>query len=42
MSIKDEIHKALNDIQRKVNENNELSENELEMLMLAALIEEEA
>lgn len=42
MSIKDEIHKALNDIQRKVNENNELNENELEMLLLAALIEEEA
>lgn len=42
MSIKEEIHKALNDIQVKVNENAELNESELEMLFLAALIEEEA
>ncbi len=42
MSIQEEIHSALNDIQTKVNEGLELSENELEMLFLSSLIEEEA
>lgn len=42
MSIQEEIHSALNDIQTKVNESLELSENELEMLFLSSLIEEEA
>lgn len=42
MSIQEEIHSALNDIQLKVNEGQELSDNELEMLFLSSLIEEEA
>ena len=42
MSIKEEIHKALAEIQQRVTENAELTENEMEMLFLAALIEEEA
>ena len=42
MSIKEEIHKTLEEIQKKVNENMDLSEKELEMLFLSSLIEEEA
>lgn len=42
MSIQEEIHSALNDIQNKINENHELSDSELEMLFLSSLIEEEA
>lgn len=42
MSIQEEIHKALNDIQTKVNDSQELSDSELEMLFLSSLIEEEA
>ena len=42
MSVKDEIHQILNQIQIKVNTNHELNDSELEMLFLAALIEEEA
>ena len=42
MNVKGEIHKVLSEIQAKVNTNHELSESELEMLFLAALIEEEA
>lgn len=42
MSVQEEIHKALRDIQKKVNEGLELNESELEMLFLSSLIEEEA
>lgn len=42
MSIQEEIHQTLSDIQKKVNENHELSESEMEMLFLSSLIEEEA
>lgn len=42
MTLQEEIHKALRDIQTKVNDGNELSDNELEMLFLSSLIEEEA
>ena len=42
MSIKDEIHTALADIQKKVTKHKELTESEMQMLLLASLIEEEA
>lgn len=42
MSIQEEIHSALNEIQTKVNESKELTDSELEMLFLSSLIEEEA
>lgn len=41
-TIQTEIHDALRDIQKKVNNSNELSDSDMEMLLLAALIEEEA
>jgi hypothetical protein len=41
MSIQEEIHKALGDIQRKVSEGKSLSDKELETLFLTSLIEEE-
>lgn len=41
MSIQEEIHKALAEIQQKVNKNEELSVSEMEMLFLSSLIEEE-
>ena len=42
MNIKEEIHKVMSDIQAKVNDNQELTDSEMEMLFLSALIEEEA
>lgn len=42
MSIQEEIHSALSEIQKKVNEGQELTNSELEMLFLSSLIEEEA
>ena len=42
MSIKDEIHAALAEIQQKVSAHKTLSEKEMQMLLLASLIEEEA
>lgn len=42
MSIQQEIHKAMKDIQAKLNEKQELDHAEVEKLLLAALIEEEA
>lgn len=41
MSIQDEIHKALRDIQEKVRSNKKLSPEEMELLFLSSLIEEE-
>ena len=41
MSIQEEIHKAMAEIQQKVNKNEELSVSEMEMLFLSSLIEEE-
>lgn len=41
-SLQHEIHKALKDIQDKLDKQNDLSSNDLETLLLAALIEEEA
>lgn len=42
MSIQEEIHKAMAEIQQKVNKNEELTTSEMEMLFLSSLIEEEA
>lgn len=42
MSIKEEIHSTLREIQRRLNDNIELNDDEMEMLFLSALIEEEA
>lgn len=42
MGIKDEIHTYLAEIQKKVSAGKELAEKDLEMLLLASLIEEEA
>ena len=42
MSVQEEIHKAMAEIQQKVNKNEELSVSEMEMLFLSSLIEEEA
>lgn len=41
MSIQEEIHMALAEIQQKVNKNEDLSVSEMEMLFLSSLIEEE-
>jgi len=42
VSIKEEIHQALSAVQKKVNQHQELSQEEMELLFLASLIEEEA
>lgn len=42
MSIQNEIHITLQEIQRKLSEGNQLTEKEVETLFLTALIEEEA
>lgn len=42
MSIQEEIHTALNEIQRKVKANQDLSQEDLEVLFVTSLIEEEA
>jgi hypothetical protein len=42
MNIKEEIHNALEAIQKKVNEHKDLTDQEIEMLLLSSLIEEEA
>lgn len=41
-TIQQEIHQALDEIQRKLSAQNELSDKDLEMLLLSSLIEEEA
>ena len=41
MGIQEEIHKALAEIQQKVNKNEDLSVSEMEMLFLSSLVEEE-
>jgi hypothetical protein len=41
-SLQNEIHEALKAIQAKVDNQNELSPNDLETLLLTSLIEEEA
>lgn len=41
MGIQEEIHKTLNEIQQKIKLSNELTNDDLESLLLAALIEEE-
>lgn len=41
MSIQEEIHTTLKEIQKKVSEGNELSEKEVSILFLTSLIEDE-
>lgn len=41
MSIQEEVHKAIQDIQEKVSKNIDLKVDELETLFLASLIEDE-
>ena len=41
-SLQKEIHDAIKSIQDKLVNQNELSDNDLEMLLLSSLIEEEA
>lgn len=41
-TIQQEIHQALDDIQKKLNTQSDLSDQDLEMLLLSSLIEEEA
>lgn len=41
MSIQEEIHRALSEIQQKISENKSLTNDELETLFLTSLIEEE-
>ena len=41
-SLQEEIHDAIKSIQEKLSNQNELSENDLETLLLSSLIEEEA
>ena len=40
MSIQEEIHKTITEIQAKLRKNQDLSSDELESLLLASLIEE--
>jgi hypothetical protein len=42
VSIQEEIHKALSEVQKKVSQGSELNEQELQVLFLTSLIEEEA
>jgi hypothetical protein len=42
MNIKDEIHSVLQAIQVKIDNNTQLTRDELEMLLLSSLIEEAA
>lgn len=42
MTIQEEIHNALNEIQRKVSNGQDLSESEMQILFLSSLIEEES
>ena len=42
MSIKEEIHLALAEVQKKVSTKLELDQKEIELLFLTSLIEEEA
>ena len=41
MSIQEEIHFSLNEIQKKISEGKNLSEKDVETLFLTSLIEEE-
>ncbi len=41
MSIQEEIHQAMQEIQQKINQNKTLSEHDMELLLLTSLIEEE-
>jgi len=42
VSIQEEIHIAMKEIQNKVSNNEELSRHEMEILFLTSLIEDEA
>lgn len=42
MNIQEEIHKAIEDIQKKLQSQSDLSNDELETLLLTSLIEEAA
>ncbi len=42
MSIIDEIHTAMNDIQKKLDADSNLNDQDVEMLLLSSLIEDEA
>ncbi len=41
MSIQEEIHTALNEIQKRLKEGSELNQDELQTLLLTSLIEDE-
>tara|TARA_Y100000768_G_scaffold389014_1_gene390274 strand:+ start:12668 stop:12799 length:132 start_codon:yes stop_codon:yes gene_type:complete len=41
MNIQEEIHKALNDIQKKLEHDSNLNAKDMEVLLLTSLIEEE-
>ncbi len=41
MSIQEEIHNAMKEIQKKINAKEQLSRDEIESLFLTSLIEEE-
>jgi hypothetical protein len=41
-TIQQEIHQAIDDIQKKLNAQNDLTDKDMEMLLLSSLIEEEA
>lgn len=41
MSIQEEIHKAMQELQKKSNKGQRLEENDLSLLLLTSLIEEE-
>ena len=40
-TIQKEIHQAIDDIQKKLNTQNDLTDKDMEMLLLSSLIEEE-
>jgi hypothetical protein len=41
-TIQQEIHQAIDDIQKKLTAQNDLTDKDMEMLLLSSLIEEEA
>jgi hypothetical protein len=41
-TIQQEIHQEIDDIQKKLNAQNDLTDKDMEMLLLSSLIEEEA
>lgn len=41
MSVQEEIHKAMQELQKKTAKGNKLDENDMSLLLLTSLIEEE-